>query len=191
MEKDFLTLIGIFFTAASYGVYIYSIFKRTTRPHPFSWLIWGLLTAIAFFAQLSDGAGAAAWITGFSAALTLFIALLGYLKRHDITISKSDAVMFILSLLAIPLWIITDTPLWSVLMITLIDTAGFYPTFRKSWHRPDQEPILSMTLTVFKHLFTLLALNHYSLITALFPATLLGMNSLFILLLFYRRWALR
>jgi hypothetical protein len=191
MEKELFTLIGIGFMASSYGIYIWSIFKRDTRPHPFSWFIWGLLTAISFFAQISDGAGVGASITALSAIITFFIAGIGYIKRDNIIISRSDKWAFALSLLAIPLWIVTETPLWSVLLITAIDVAGFYPTFRKSWFAPGQESATSYALGGFKHLFTIMALKNYSIITAFLPAVLLLMNFSFIALLFYRRWKLK
>jgi hypothetical protein len=187
MEKEIFALIGILFMLASYSIYIYSIFKGETRPHPFSWFIWGLLTAIGFFAQMSDGAGVGAIITALSAIISFFIAGIGYIKREHITISKSDKWAFILSLTAIPLWMITQTPLWSVILITLIDGAGFYPTFRKSWYFPKQESSLSYTLGGFKHFFTIMALEHYSITTALFPFSLVLTNFTLIAMIFYRK----
>ncbi len=191
MEKEILAGIGIVFMGISYGVYIHSIYKGETRPHPFSWFIWGSLTAIAFFAQISDGAGAGAVITGLSAVIALFIALIAYIKRKNIIISQSDKWVFGLSLFAIPLWLITDTPLWSVILITVIDAAGFYPTFRKTWFNPEQELPLSYTLGGFKHLFTVFALENYSIITAIYPLSLVIMNFSFLGMLYYRRWRLR
>ncbi len=190
MEKEIFTLIGILFMLASYSIYIFSIFKGETRPHPFSWFIWGLLTAIGFFAQISDGAGIGASITFLSAAISFGIAIIGYIQRENIVISKSDKWAFILSLTAIPLWLITQTPLWSVLLITFIDLAGFYPTFRKSWFHPEQESISSFALGGFKHLFTVLALQNYSIITALFPISLVISNAALIMLIYYRKFQL-
>ena len=191
MEKEIFTAIGIAFMAVSYGVYIISIFKGETRPHPFSWFIWGLLTAIGFFAQISDGAGVGAIITFSSAVISFIIAVIGYIKRENIIISKTDKWAFGFSLLAIPLWLITDTPLWSVILITIIDTTGFYPTYRKSWFAPQQESALSFSLGGFKHIFTVLALENYSVITALFPLSLVIMNFSFIAMLYYRRWSVK
>lgn len=191
MEKEIFTIIGLVLMGISYAVYIYSIFKGETRPHPFSWFIWGLLTAIAFFAQVSDGAGIGAIITAGSSAISFAIAVMGYIKRKHIVISQSDKWAFALSLLAIPLWLITNTPLWSVILITLIDMAGFYPTFRKSWFAPEQESAMSYTLAVFKHIFTVLALQNYSIVTVLFPFSLVIMNSSFLAMLFYRRRRLK
>ncbi len=191
MEKEIFTTVGMIFMTVSYVVYIYSIYKGDTRPHPFSWFIWGLLTAIAFFAQVTDGAGVGAIITAGSSIISFGIVIIGYTKRKNIVISRSDKWAFTLSLLAIPLWLITDTPLWSVLLITLIDMAGFYPTFRKSWHAPEQESSMSFALGGFKHIFTVLALENYSIITALFPFSLVIMNFSFLAMLYYRRWRVR
>jgi len=191
MEKELFALIGILFMLASYSIYVYSIFKGDTRPHPFSWFIWGLLTAIGFFAQMSDGAGVGAIITALSAIISFFIAGIGYVKREHIIISNSDKWAFALSLTAIPLWMITQTPLWSVILITLIDGAGFYPTFRKSWNFPEQESSLSYILGGFKHFFTIMALQHYSITTALFPFSLVLTNFALIAMIFYRKRALK
>jgi len=187
MEKEIFTLIGILFMLASYSIYIFSIYKGQTRPHPFSWFIWGLLTAIGFFAQISDGAGIGASITFLSAIISFGIAVIGYIQRENIVISNSDKWAFILSLTAIPLWLITQTPLWSVLLITFIDLAGFYPTFRKSWSHPEQESVSSFVLGGFKHFFTVLALQNYSIITALFPISLVISNFALIAMIYYRK----
>jgi len=191
MQKEVLTAIGLLFMATSYIIYVYSIFKGETRPHPFSWFIWGLLTLIGYVAQISDGGGVGAIITLASAVISFAIAGIGYVKRENIVISKSDKWAFVLSLLAIPLWLITDTPLYSVILITLIDGAGFYPTFRKSWHAPEQESVSSFALGGFKHFFTILALENISLITALFPFSLVLTNFSLIALIYVRKAALR
>lgn len=187
MEKEILTAIGIGFMLTSYGIYIHSIFKGKTRPHPFSWFIWGLLTAIIFFAQISDGGGIGSLITALSAIISFFIAGIGYLKRENIVISKSDKWVFILSLLTIPLWIATNTPLYSVILITIIDAGGFFPTYRKSWNHPEQESSLSYAIGGAKHLFTILALENFSVITALFPFSLVLTNFGLITLIYFRK----
>lgn len=187
MEKEIIAAIAVVLTLIGYGTYIYSIFKGDTRPHPFSWLIWGILTAIGFFAQIADHAGPGAWVTGVSALITLFIAALGYLKRHDIVITRADWITFIAALAAIPLWLITETPLYSVILITVIDTIAFYPTFYKSWHKPNQELVFEYILAVLKYSLSIWALTHYSTITTLYPLSLVIMNVLFIGMVYYKR----
>lgn len=191
IEKDVFMIIGIILTLIGYSAYIYSIFKGQTRPHPFSWFIWGLLTAIGFFAQMADNAGPGAYITGLSAAITMFIAGIGFIKRSDIKITKADLVTFIAALLAIPLWLVTDTPLYSVILITIIDAVAFYPTFAKTWHSPHQELPLQTIMAAAKFILSLLALNNYSVITVLYPLSLVIMNIAFLILLYSRKWTLK
>ena len=49
-------LVGVI----GYVPYLYGFRKGTTTPHAFSWLVWGVPTAIAFGGQIAGGAGAGA-----------------------------------------------------------------------------------------------------------------------------------
>ena len=190
MEKEVFAIIGVLLTFAGYSAYIYSIFKGETRPHPFSWSIWGVLTAIGFFAQISDNAGPGAWVTGLSAIITFVIAFLGILKRADIQITKSDWITFFAAMCAIPLWLVMETPLYSVILITTIDAIAFYPTFAKTWRRHEQELAFEHVMAALKFIFSLFALTNYSVITVLYPLSLVVMNILFLIMQFYRKRAL-
>lgn len=191
MEKEIYTAIGIICILSSYGIYLHSIYKGETKPHPFSWFIWGSLTAIIFFAQFSDGGGVGTIITALSCIISLGIAAFSFFLRNEITISRGDKIVFILSLCSIPLWMITETPLWSVILVTLINVGGFYPTYRKSWVHPEQESCLSYLIGGIKHVFTLLALENISVITALSPASVIIITSGLILFIFTRRRVLK
>ena len=191
MEKEILAGIGVVLSLIGYGAYIYSIYRGETRPHPFSWFIWGLLTAIGFFAQIADNAGPGAWITGVSALVTFFIAAIGYLKRADIVITRTDWITFLAAIAAIPLWLLTETPLYSVILITTIDSIAFYPTFHKSWYQPNQELVFEYILAALKYSLSIFALSNYSIITTLYPLSLVVMNILFIGMVYYRRKSLK
>ena len=191
MEKEIVAFIGVLLTFIGYGAYVYTIFRGETRPHPFSWTIWGILTAIGFFAQISDNAGPGAWVTGISAVITFFIAGLGYYKRSDIVITRNDWITFIATIIAIPLWMITETPLYSVILITTIDSIAFYPTFAKTWHKPNQELGFEYVMAASKYALSIYALTNYSVITVLYPLSLVVMNVLFLMMQFYRRKVLK
>ena len=49
------TVIGL----AGYVPYFKDIIRREIKPHAFSWLIWGILQSVVFFASTSRGGGAA------------------------------------------------------------------------------------------------------------------------------------
>ena len=65
-----------------YVPYFRDIIRNQTKPHAFSWLVWGILTGIAFTAQVTENAGAGAWVTGFSSLVCLIIFLLALFKGN-------------------------------------------------------------------------------------------------------------
>jgi hypothetical protein len=63
-----------------------------------------------------------------------------------------------------------------VWIITLINLAAIYPTFRKSWIKPLEENSFMYGLNVPRHMISLMAIQHYSVTTTLYPAMLVVMN---------------
>jgi hypothetical protein len=108
--KDLLGLLSAFLAVVSYVPYLRSIFVANTRPHAFTWLVWGSVMAIAFLAQWSDRAGAGSWGTGLSAAFCLGIGIIA-LFRGETHITRGDWIAFLTTVLAIPLWAVTSDPL--------------------------------------------------------------------------------
>ena len=103
----------------------------------------------------------------------------GVLPRHRLT-----------TVLAIPLWAVTSDPLWSVLPVTAIDAIAYYPTFRKSYAKPDEELAFKYVLTVVRYLLSLLALEHYTVVTSIYQVVSIFMEAGVVILLLWRRAAL-
>ncbi len=178
----FATLIAFF----SYIPYFKDIVAGKTKPHAISWFIWGLLTAIGFFGQVYDNAGAGAWVTGFTAfvCLCIFVAAL---QRGEKDITLIDWLCLIAAGIALLLWYFTSTPLLSVILITIIDALGFFPTFRKSYLKPFEETQITYFISGLKFFIALFALTNFSVLTSLYPISLIVMNWLFIAMLIVRR----
>ncbi len=172
MTKILLSNLAIALTLMAFMPYILQIFKGKVRPHVISWLIWGIATTVIFIAQLGDNAGVGAWPIGVSAALTLSVSLLAFLHRADTNIDSKDLLAMGVSLLALPVWYLTAEPLYAVLIMTLVDLSGFIPTFRKINRDPYSESVIFFALFAVRNLLVLLALEHYSLVTILFPAAI-------------------
>ena len=183
-----LAYLAIGIGLASYIPYFFSIAKGKTKPHAFSWFIWGLLTTIAFFAQMAGGAGTGAWVTGFTAALCYAIVVAALFKGEK-QITKSDWATFLGALFTLPVWYMTKDPLAAIILITIIDALGFYPTFRKSWHKPHEEMPLAYGLSGLKFLIALFALENFTATTALYPFSLVVMNWIFVAMVLWRRKA--
>lgn len=185
--KEIFSATAIALTLYAFFPYIRSIKSGKTRPHIFSWVIWGSTTFVIFLAQLADDGGAGAWPIGVSGIITMYVAFLAYRQKADASITRLDWVFFIVALSALPIWYITSDPLWSVIILTLVDSAGFVPTFRKAFSYPFEENLTFYNLIVVRNSLVLLALMNYSWTTVLFPAVMVILTVLFVLMVMARR----
>lgn len=188
--KTFLGILAILIGLYGYIPYFRNIFAGKTKPHAFSWFVWFLLTAIAFFAQIAGKGGAGAWVTGFTALVSLFITITA-LKVGRKNIVPLDWLFFVGSLASLVLWAVTKNPVGSVILITIIDALAFIPTFRKSYHKPDEETALTYTLSSLKFAVSLAALSVVTVTTALYPLSLVITNGLFVGMVLWRRQSLK
>ena len=185
--KVVLSAAAIVLTLVAFVPYIRAIYSGATRPHVFSWIIWGATTFVVFLAQLEAEGGIGAWPIGVSGIITVFIALLAYVKRADITITRTDWLFFIAAISSLPLWYLTSDPLWAVIVLTTVDTLGFGPTLRKAYSQPYSESIVFYGLFATRNVLVILALESYSVTTVLFPAVIAAACVLLIATVVYRR----
>ena len=187
LVKESFSATAIILTFIAFIPYIRSIQQGKTIPHAFSWIIWASVTFIIFLAQLADKGGLGAWPIGVSGIITLYVAMLAYSKKSDLTITTTDWLFFISALTAIPFWYFTSNPLWAVLILTTIDLLGFAPTFRKSYQYPYSEQLTFYAIIASRNIFSIFALENYSLTTLLFPAATALACILFIQMVSIRR----
>lgn len=179
-------LISVALAAWSFVVYLKSILRGETRPHLFTWILWALLTWIAFIIQVYAGAGPGAWATGVAAIFTTII-LFYAIPYGDRDYKRSDWIAFCVGLCAIPLWIVTKDPTASAVLVTAIDAFAFYPTIRKSWVKPREESISGHAISMLKHGFSVAAIQSHSIASTLYPAILLLMNVILVAVIYVGR----
>jgi hypothetical protein len=168
--KILLACAAIFLVMLSYLPYLLAIYRGTNKPHLFSWLIWTLVTVVVVAAQLSGNAGPATLVTAMTCFLCALITFLAF-RQGEKNITLTDWIMLIGSLSAIPMWIMTSDPLWSVVIVTIINAAAYIPTFRKAWVRPFEEHILMYAINIPRHMLTIAATQVYSFTNLLYPAS--------------------
>lgn len=167
-------LIAALLAVLSSVLYIRDIFRGNSKPHTYTWLIWSIVTTIAFLGQWASGGGPGSWATGIAAILTTFILLLslrGGYGTKDVT--RFDFFCLIFALAAILPWLLAKSVLWSVLLATAIDLIAFVPTMRKTWHAPRSESLASMYTDAVKHSLSIYSMNTYSLTNVIYPAGVL------------------
>jgi len=186
---DYKVILGIIAVAiglVSYIPYFKDIFYGQTKPHIFSWLIWALLEGTDFFAQLSKGGAAGAWVTGTTAVLCLSVFVVS-LSRGEKNITRTDKITFVGALLGLLFWLVTSNPLTAVILVSITDFLGFVPTFRKSYYRPHEETAKLYAMSVLKLAVSLFALGSFNPTTVIYPASLILTNTVFVVMILIRR----
>jgi len=184
--KAIISIIAVVLTFVGYFPYIRDTLKGKTTPHVYTWFIWAFVTAIAYGLQVSGGAGVGSWVT-LSIIIACFSVFILGLRNGRKNITKLDTLFFVLSFVALFLWLIAKQPVLSVILVSTVDMLGFVPTIRKSWNKPYSETLFLYELNTFRHGLSLLALQQYSVITWLYPLTWTFANGLFSAMLIIRR----
>lgn len=186
--KSVYALISTLINILAFMPYLRDVWKRKTKPHEFTWLIWCVTQGITVAALLHGGIGIVGVIPlSIGALLAAFIFLLS-LRDGEKNITRSDILALSVALAAMVVWWLLDNPLLSVVMVTAIDVVGYIPTFRKSYVNPWSETVSSWGLFSLSNVFAILALNKYNLLTLNYLASISFANlSLSVFLLLRRR----
>ena len=179
-------LVGVILEFVANIPYFRDIFRGTTKPHVFTWTGFGLINAIVASAQYISGGGAGVYVTATVSLVCFAIGILAIFKGEK-EITKSDWGCFIGSISAIGLWVLTSNALAAVVIVTIADTLAFIPTIRKAYHKPNEETAMTFAISTIRNIFSLLALQSFTLVNWLYPATLLLSDGGFTVMLLLRR----
>jgi hypothetical protein len=166
--------------------YLRDIVKRKVQPHPYTWLVWSIVSCIIFFGQLAKGAGIGALPTAAAEVFTIIIFFFS-LKNGFKNIKKIDTVFLIVALLGIIPWLITNDPTISVIIAVSIDLVAFLPTIRKTWLEPKTETPVLYSMNVFRHILMLISLQAYNIATTLHSIVMITTNTLMTFLIFRKK----
>ncbi len=160
--------------------YLIKILKGKIKPHPYTWLIWSIVSCVVFFGQVEKGAGLGSIPTAVSEFFTIIIFLLS-LKYGFKNPPKIDKYFLILALLSLIPWILTKDPTLSIIIVVSIDLIAFIPTLRKTYNEPKTENALLYGTNSFRHFLTLFALSSYNTATMLHSLVMIITNTLMVI----------
>lgn len=175
--KTSIAIIASLLAIAGNVPYLIDIIKKRVRPHPYTWLVWSIVSCIIFFGQLAKGAGVGAIPTAASEIFTviIFIFSLRYGFKH---IESIDTVFLCIALLGIIPWLLTNDPTVSVIIAVSIDLIAFMPTIRKTWSHPETETPLLYGSNVVRHILMLFSLQAYNIATTLHSIAMITTNTI-------------
>lgn len=182
MVKESIAIVATIFAVIGNVPYLLDILKKRVEPHPYTWLVWTIVSAVTFFGQIVKGAGIGALPTGIAEGFTVIIFLfsLQYGFKH---VTKTDTYFLIFALLGLIPWIVTKDPTISVIDVVAIDLIAFVPTIRKTWKNPSTETPLLYAMNVSRHILTLFSLRAYNIATTLHSIAMIVTNSFMTILI--------
>lgn len=161
-------VVGVF----CFVPYFRDIFFHKTKPHIYTWLIWSLLQGTSVFIMLYGGAGIGVlpFVIGTILCGSIFVLSFKYGTKN---ITLIDTICLIGALVALIFYIFLHDPMLSIVLVSVIDFIGFIPTFRKSYIEPKTETAFTYLVSAISSVLAIGALLNYSLITMLYPITLI------------------
>lgn len=160
--------------------YLQDVVKGRVKPHPYTWLVWSIVSLVVFFGQVVKGAGIGAIPTAASEIFTIIIFLfsLKYGFKNPPTIDK---IFLAIALLGLIPWLITKDPTISVITVVTIDLIAFIPTLRKTYCLPKSETPLLYGSNVLRHSLILSTLGAYNIATMLHSISMIITNSIMVI----------
>lgn len=180
MIKEILVVAASLLALVGNIPYLLDVVKGRVKPHPYTWLIWSIVSCVVFFGQVAKGAGIGAIPTAVSEVFTLIIFLfsLKYGFKHPPKIDKYFLALAILGLIP---WMLTKDPTISIIIVVSIDLIAFMPTLRKTYYHPKSETSLLYGTNALRHFLALGALGSYNIATMLHSIAMIVTNSIMVI----------
>jgi len=184
--KEVLVTIATLLALIGYIPYLKDIIKNKIHPHPFTWLVWSIVSCITFFGALAKGAGLAA-IPIFVSEVFTIIIFLWSLKNGFKHVKKIDVVFLVFALGGLIPWYLTNDPTLSVIIAVTIDLLAFVPTVRKTYLHPKSENYILYAMGVLRHLCIMFSLDTYNIATTLHSVVMITTNSIMTYIIKFRK----
>ena len=166
--------------------YLLDVFKKRVQPHPYTWLVWTIVSGVTFFGALAKGAGVGVIPTAAAEIFTVIIFVFS-LRYGFKNITRRDTYFLIAALLGLIPWAITKDPTISVIIVVSIDFIAFIPTLYKTWLKPSTETPILYEMNVLRHILILFSLQAYNVATMLHSIVMIIMNTIMTLIIVKRR----
>lgn len=186
MSKEYIAIIAAILAIVGNVPYLIDILKRRVKPHPYTWLIWTIVSGVTFFGQVAGGAGVGAIPTAASEIFTVIIFLFS-LQYGFKNIVKGDTYFLVAALLGLIPWALTKDPTLSVVIVVLIDVVAFIPTIRKTYIHPETETPLLYSMNALRHILALFSLEAINIATTFHSIMMIITNSIMSIIILKKR----
>lgn len=172
----------------AYVLYYISIVQGRSRPNRATWIILtvvGVLIAASYYAS---GARNTMWVA-LAYTIGPFIAAILALKYGEGGTTRFDIVCLAGCAASVVLWILSETPLYTLVINIFIDFFGILPTLKKAFLDPLSEDKLAWSVTTFSNVLNVFAIEIWVFSVAVYPLYMLMVNGLVTVFIFRNNFA--
>lgn len=144
------------------------MFTGKTKPHAFSWLVWGILAGNGFFAQVSAHGGIGTWVTGMTSIASLTICCFAF-RMGAIKPTRFDWIMLSIALMGLLLLLVVKDKEIALCLTLFSLAAGFAMNIRKAYLKPGEENATAFWLNTLKFVPAIFALSSFTFLTVAYP----------------------
>jgi hypothetical protein len=120
-----------------------------------------------FFSSLASGAGHSIWLIGVLAFLHSIEAVLAY--RYGVfRMTRFERSLIALAVLSLGLWYVTESPIFTILINTTIDSIGMISIAYKLFRFPETEDTYAWVVSALMYGIDILAVTQWNIENALF-----------------------
>ncbi len=171
LQSEIFALVASSIAIAVEWRYIYMILQRRTVPNFTWWFIIALSMSFVFFSSLSAWTGSAIWLIGTLTILHTIEAILS-LFYGSFRVTRFEQWLIFLAFLSLGIWYLSDNPLYTLIINTLIDTCGMLAISYKLFRFPDTEDRLAWGISILIYWLDMLAVTEWNFANIFF----IGMN---------------
>lgn len=187
MINENFVILGALLNLAGSLSYLTDVLKGKAKPNRVSWILWSLAPMIAFAGELGEGVGIRSlmtFMTGFSPMLVVIASFIN--KKAYWQISRFDMLCGGLSIIGLILWLVTSEGFFAILFAILADGLAAIPTVAKSFNEPESENYHVFLGGAISAVIALLTIDHWYFANWGFPAYILFICGLLIVLIRFK-----
>ncbi len=184
-----LVLLSILISIAGAIPYIKNTLSGQTKPNRVSWFMWAFAALVSAGAAMAGGANlwttSRVFIAGF---IPLIIFLFSFVNKESYwKLTAFDFFCGILSLVALLVWLIIDSPKAAVLIALTGDAIATLPTVLKAWKYPDTETGILYVASIISAALILPAIPVWNIVNSAFQIYLLIITSILAFAVYRKR----
>jgi hypothetical protein len=179
--------VGSAIGALGAAVYLRDTLRGTTKPNRVTWLLWAVAPLLAAAVELDEGVGLRTLPTFMVGFMPLLVFIGSFHNPASVwKIRRIDYACGAVSVVGTLIWLVTRNGILAISAAIAADFMAGVPTLTKSWTHPETETVHTYIGAVISMLIVLLTIQNWSFDVAAFPAFIVCMGSVEVVLVGFR-----